>query len=148
MSIHIPPTTKEKAVSESGLIFLLLSKRTWLFRYMWSFNSRAEHLYRSLEVSRKIKDMEVKLSLLKKQLWMADEDEFSHLKSRITEVKRLTSKYKNHPYVDEFMREWMVMFSYGTYILEGEIDPNFSSSEIWSLIQDSEYKLSNSDKVI
>ena len=85
--------------------------------------------------------MEVKLSL-KKQLWMADEEEFSHLKSRITEVKRLTLKYKNHPYVDEFMREWMVMFSYGTYILEGEIDPNFSSSEIWGLIQDSEYKLS------
>ena len=79
---------------------------------------------------------------------MADEDKFSHLKSRITEVKKLTLKYKNHSYVDEFMREWMVMFSYGTYILEGEIDPNFSSSEIWGLIQDSEYKLSNSNKVI
>ena len=29
------------------------------------------------------------------------------------------------------------MFSYGTYMLQGEIDPNFSPSEIWSLIQDS-----------
>ena len=74
--------------------------------------------------------------MLKMQLWMADEDEFSHLKSRITEVKRLTSKYKNHPYIDEFMREWKVIFSYGTYMLEGKI--NFSSSDIWSLIQDSE----------
>ena len=41
---------------------------------------------------------------LKKQLWMADKDEFSHLKSRITKVKRLTLKYKNQPLVEEFMR--------------------------------------------
>ena len=64
-------------------------------------------------------------------------DEFSSLKSRRTKVKRLISKYKNNPYVDKFMKEWMVMLSYGTYILEGEIDPIFSSSEIWDLIQDS-----------
>ena len=67
---------------------------------------------------------------------MADEDEFSHLKARITEVKSLTSKYKNHRYVKDFMKDWKVMFSYGTYLLEGEIDPNFSSSKIWSLIQE------------
>ena len=60
---------------------------------------------------------------------MANEDEFSHLKTRITEVKRLTSKYKHYPYVKEFMRKWKVMFSYGTYILKGEID--LSSSGIW-----------------
>ena len=36
------------------------------------------------------------------------------------------------------MRGWMMMFLYGTYVLEGEI--NFPPSEIWSLIQDSEYK--------
>ena len=53
---------------------------------------------------------------------MADEDEFSHLKSRITEVKKLTSKYKNYPYVEDFMREWKVIFSYGTYTLEIEIN--------------------------
>ena len=41
---------------------------------------------------------------------MADEDEFSHLKSRITKVKSLTLKYKNHPYVEDFMREWKVIF--------------------------------------
>ena len=76
--------------------------------------------------------------MLKKQLWMADEDEFSYMKSRITEVKKLRSKYKNHSYVEDFMRDWKVIFSYGTYALEGEIDPNFSSSKIWSLIQDSE----------
>ena len=55
---------------------------------------------------------------------MADEEEFSHLKSRITEVKKLKLKYKIHSYVEEYMREWMVMFSYGTYMLEGEIDPS------------------------
>ena len=42
------------------------------------------------------------------------------------------------------MREWMVMFSYSLNILEGEIDPNFSFSEMWGLIQDSEYKPSES----
>ena len=48
---------------------------------------------------------------------MADEDEFSYLKSKITEVKRLTLKYKNHPYVEDFMKDWKVMFLYGTYDL-------------------------------
>ena len=61
---------------------------------------------------------------------MADEDEFSYMKSRITEVKSLTSKYKNHRYVEDFMRDWKVIFSYGTYVLEGEI--NFPPSDIWS----------------
>ena len=36
------------------------------------------------------------------------------------------------------MKEFMVMFSYGTYVLEGEINPNFSSSDIWS--NSEEYK--------
>ena len=48
-------------------------------------NNESRAPLRWLEVSRKIKDMEV--SLIKRQLWMADEDKFSHLKSRITEVK-------------------------------------------------------------
>ena len=43
----------------------------------------------------------------------------------------------NHEFVKDFMRTWKVIFSYGTYMLEGEI--NFSPSKIWSLIQDSEY---------
>ena len=37
----------------------------------------------------------------------------------------------------------MVMFSNSTYILEGKIDPNFSSSKIWGLMQDSDYTLGN-----
>ena len=92
--------------------------------------------------------MEVKLSLVKRQPWMADEDEFSNIKSKITEVKRLTSKRKDHPYVDEFMKECMVMFAYGTYVSEGEIDPNFSSSETWNLMQNPECELSDGDKSI
>ena len=70
-----------------------------------------------MEVSRKIKHMEIKVSLLKGHLWIADQGEFSHLKSRITKVKRLTLKHKNHLYVEEYIREWMVMFWYSTYIL-------------------------------
>ena len=61
---------------------------------------------------------------------MADEDEFFHLKSSITVVKKFTFKYKNYSYVDKFMREWKVIFSYGTYALGGETDPTFSSSDI------------------
>ena len=74
---------------------------------------------------------------------MRDEDEFCHLKSRITEVKRLASKYKNHPYVEDFMRDWKVIFSYGTHMVEGKI--NFPPGEIWTLIQHSE---ENKNKVI
>ena len=69
---------------------------------------------------------------------MADEDKFSHLKSKISEVKRSKSKYKNHPYFEDFMREWKIILLYSTYALKVEID--LSSSDMWSLIQDSEYK--------
>ena len=85
--------------------------------------------------------MEIKVSLLKRQLWMADEDEFSHVKFRIIEVKSLASKkYKNYPYVEEFMRDWKVIFSYGIYMLERGINsppPPPPPCEIWN---NSEYK--------
>ena len=90
-------------------------------------------MFGQLRRSLKIKDM------LKKQLWMTDEDNFSHLKSRITEVNSLTLKYKNHPYVGDFMRDWKVIFSYGTYALEDQIDlpPTdiCSNSEDYKVIQ-------------
>ena len=51
---------------------------------------------------------------------------------------KLTLKYKNHSCVNKFMRVWKVIFLYVTYALEDKI--NFLPSDIWSLIQDSDYK--------
>ena len=65
---------------------------------------------------------------------MTDKEEFWNVKKKISQAKELTSKRIYHPYVNKFMDEWMVIFAYGTYITEGEINSNFASSEIWNLM--------------
>ena len=56
-------------------------------------------------------------SMLKRQVWMADDDEFDHIVKNSQRVFRLNSQYENHPYVEEFTKECNVMFVYGTYVL-------------------------------
>ena len=48
-------------------------------------------------------------------------------------VLKLNAQYENHPYVEEFTKERSIMFVYGTYLLEGEEDANFSLVDIWKL---------------
>ena len=74
--------------------------------------------------------------MVKRQVWMADDDEFDHIVKNSQRVLRLNDQYENHPYVEEFTKECNVMFVYGTYVLEGEVDAKFSSSDIWILFQE------------
>ena len=77
----------------------------------------------------------ITISMLKRQVWMADDDEFDHIVKNSQRVLRLNDQYENHPYVEEFTKECNVMFVYGTYVLEGEVDAKFSLGDIWNLFQ-------------
>ena len=44
-------------------------------------------------------------SMLKKQVWMADDDEFDHIVKNSQRALRLNNQYENHPYVEEFTKE-------------------------------------------
>ena len=67
--------------------------------------------------------------MLKRRLWMADDDEFEHI------IKKLNDQYENHTYVEEITKECNVMFVSGTYVLEAEVDTKFSLGDIWNLSQ-------------
>ena len=49
-------------------------------------------------------------SMLKKQVWMADDDEFDHKVKNSQRVLILNYQYKNHLYAEEFTKECSVMF--------------------------------------
>ena len=74
-------------------------------------------------------------SMLKRQVWMADDDEFDHIVKNSERVLKLNAQYENHPYTEEFTKERSVMFVYGTYVLEGEVDAKFYLGDIWNLFQ-------------
>ena len=74
--------------------------------------------------------------MLRRQVWMADDDEFDHIVKNSQRVLRLNDQYENHPYVEEFTKECNVMFVYGTYVLEGKADAKFSLGDIWNLFQE------------
>ena len=74
--------------------------------------------------------------MLRRQVWMADDDEFDYIVKNSQRVLGLSAQYENHPYVEEFTKQCNVMFIYGTYALEGEADPKFSLGDIWNLFQE------------
>ena len=67
---------------------------------------------------------------------MADDDEFDHIVKNAKRVLRLNNQYQNHPYVEEFTKECNVMFVYGTYVLEREVDAKVSLGDISKLFQE------------
>ena len=71
--------------------------------------------------------------MLKRQVWMADDNEFDHVVKNSQRVLKLNVKYDNHQYVEEFTKGCNVMLVYGTYDLEGEADAKFSLDDIWKL---------------
>ena len=71
--------------------------------------------------------------MLKRQVWMADDDEFDHIVKNSQRVLKLNAQYENHPFVEEFTKERSIMFVYGTYLLEGGGGANFSLVDIWKL---------------
>ena len=74
--------------------------------------------------------------MLKRQVWMADDDEFDHIVKNSQRVLKLSDQYENHTYAEEFTKECNIMFIYGTCVLEGEADAKFSLGDIWKLFQE------------
>ena len=53
--------------------------------------------------------------MLRRQVWMADDDEFEHVVDDSQRVLRLNDEnHENHPYVEEFTKGCNVMFVYRT----------------------------------
>ena len=73
--------------------------------------------------------------MLKKQVWMANDDEFDHIVKNSQRMHRLNDQYENHPNVEEFTKGCNVMFVYETYLLQGEADDKFTLGDIWNLSQ-------------
>ena len=69
-------------------------------------------------------------SMIRRQVWMTNADEFDYILENLQRVLRLNAQYENHPYVEEFTKECNVMFIYVTYVLEGEADAKFSLGDI------------------
>ena len=77
--------------------------------------------------------------MLKKQVWMAD-DEPDHIVKNLHRVPGLNNQCKNHPYVEEFTKDRNVVFVYETYVLEGEADAKCFLNDIWNLIRKTSYQ--------
>ena len=60
--------------------------------------------------------------MLRRQVWMTDNDEFDHIVKNSRRVFELNTQSENHSYVEKFTKQFNVMFAYGTYALEGETD--------------------------
>ena len=73
--------------------------------------------------------------MLKRQLWMADDNEFDHIVKNSQGVLRLNDQYENHSYAQEFTKGCNAMFVFGTYLLEREVDAKFSLDDIWKLFR-------------
>ena len=78
--------------------------------------------------------------MLKRQVRMADDDEFEDMVKNSQRVLKLNAQYENHPYTKKFTKACIVMFVYGTYVLEGEADAKFSLGDIWKLFQEDTLK--------
>ena len=76
------------------------------------------------------------MSMLRRQVWMADDDDFDYKVKNLQRVLGLRAQYENHPYVEEFTKPCNVMFIYGTYVLEGEADSKLSLGDTWNLLQE------------
>ena len=73
--------------------------------------------------------------MLRQQVWMVY-DEFDHIVKNSQRVLRLNDQYENRPYVEEFTKECNAMFVYGTYVLEGEEDAEFSYGDTaWNYLE-------------
>ena len=74
--------------------------------------------------------------MLKRQVWMADDDGFDPIVKNSQTVLKLNAQYENHPYTEEFTKGRSAMFVYGAYLLEGEADAKISLGDIWNLFQE------------
>ena len=75
------------------------------------------------------------MSMLKRQVWIAGDNEFDHIVKNSQRMLRLNDQYENHRYVEELTKECNVILVYNTFVLEGEVDAIFSLGDIWNLFQ-------------
>ena len=68
--------------------------------------------------------------MLKRHVWMNDDDEFEFIVKNSRRVLKLNDQYENHLYAEEFKNECNVMFVYRTHVLEGKADAKFCSGDI------------------
>ena len=54
----------------------------------------------------------ITISMLRRQVWMADDDAFDHIVENSQRVLKLNARFENHRYVEEFTKELSVMFIY------------------------------------
>ena len=59
------------------------------------------------------------MSMLKGQVWIADDNEFDHIVKNSQGMLRLNDQYENHRYVEELTKECNVILVYNTFVLEG-----------------------------
>ena len=52
--------------------------------------------------------------MLRRQVWMGDNDEFDYIVKNSKRVLGLGVQYENHPYVEELTKQRNVMFNYET----------------------------------
>ena len=54
----------------------------------------------------------ITISMLRRQVWMVDDDEFDHIVENSQRVLKLNAGFENHRYVEEFTKELSAMFTY------------------------------------
>ena len=81
--------------------------------------------------------------MLRRQVWMANNDEFGYIAKNSQSILKLNDQYKNHPYVEEFTKQCNIIFVHGTYVLKGEADSKFSLGDIWNLFQEDHLSTNN-----
>ena len=50
--------------------------------------------------------------MLRRQVWMVDDDEFDHIVKNLQRVLKLNAQYEHHPYVEE-SSIWNILFRRG-----------------------------------
>ena len=53
-------------------------------------------------------------SMLRRQAWTVDDDEFYYIVKNLQRVLGLSVQYENHQCIEEFTKQCNVMFIYGT----------------------------------
>ena len=56
-----------------------------------------------------------KMSMLKRQVWLVDDDEFDHTLENSQRVLRLNAQFENHPHIKEFTKEYNDLYMEHTF---------------------------------
>ena len=85
--------------------------------------------------------------MFRQQTWMENNDEFDHIIKNSQRVLKLSTKYENHPFAEEFKRDYNVVFIQRKNVLQGGADASFSLRKTCNLLQDAVDPLPNNASV-